>query len=88
MKDETDDERQLARLADATAGLGPSADFVARVMTAVEAEPRRLRLGRERIVALSLFAAAAAAAIFVALGAQTSLDERALSAFDVVELEP
>jgi hypothetical protein len=85
MKPETDDER-LLRLTEETAGLRASPAFADRVMAAVTAQPAPS--GRERVLALGLFAAAAAAAIVLSFGAQTTLDERAISAFDVVELEP
>lgn len=85
MKSETDEER-LARLAERTSNLGARAGFADRVMSRVAEQP--VPAGRERAFALGLFAAAAAAAMLLSFGAQTTLDERAISAFDVVELEP
>jgi hypothetical protein len=85
MKPENDDE-QLARLTERTSKLAPHAGFADRVMLAVGKQP--LPKQRERVFALGLFAAAAAAAMLLSFGAQTTLDQRAISAFDVVELEP
>lgn len=87
MKNETDNAR-LERLRERTRALAPGAGFSDRVLSLVESLPRPNRPGKERILALGFFAAAAAAAMFLSSGAQSSLDERAISSFDVVELEP
>jgi hypothetical protein len=87
MKNETDDAR-LERLRERTESLVPSAGFSDRVLGLVESLPRPNRPGKERMLALGLFAAAAAVAMFLSSGAQSSLDERAISSFDSVELEP
>ncbi|MCA9600180.1 MAG: hypothetical protein KC776_43050 [Myxococcales bacterium] len=81
------DEARLNRLAQATEGLSPPADFADRVMLAVEQLPVRREPWVARGIALSLFAAAAAVSIYVSSSAQTTLDTTALSNFDVVELE-
>jgi hypothetical protein len=87
MKNETDEAR-LGSLRDRTQNLAPSAGFGDRVLLMVENLPRPSRPGRERLFALGLFAAAAALAMFLSSGAESSLDERTISSFDVVELEP
>lgn len=87
MKNETD-ELDLERLRERTAGIAPPPGFSDRVLALVENLPRPGRPGKERMLALGLFAAAAAAAMFLSSGAQSSLDARAISSFDVVELEP
>jgi hypothetical protein len=87
MKHETDDQR-IQGWRERTESLAPASGFGDRVMVLVESLPRPSRPGRERILALGLFAAAAGLAMLLSSGAQSSLDERAISAFDVVELEP
>lgn len=87
MKNETDESR-LDSLRERTQKLAPSAGFADRVLAMVEKVPRPSRPGRERVFALGLFAAAAALAMFLSSGAESSLDERTISSFDVVELEP
>lgn len=78
-------DRKLERLAERTAALTPPPGYADRVMVRVERETREPWAARG--LALGVFAAAAAAAIWVSSAAQSELDGEALSSFDVVELE-
>jgi hypothetical protein len=81
------DER-LAELGAATESIAAPVGLADHVMGAIDAEPERNGFWAARGVALAIFAAAAAIAVFSASGAQSSLDQQALSSFDTVELEP
>jgi len=81
------DER-LAELGAATAEVMAPSALTDRVMSAIEREPTQNGFWTARGVALAIFAAAAAIAVFVSSGAQSSFDQQALSSFDTVELEP
>lgn len=81
----TDEDDVIERLTARTAGLEPPVGFSDRVMARVERAEREPWASRG--VALALFAAAAALAIWVSSAAQRQLDGEALSSFDLVELE-
>ncbi|MFO0570652.1 MAG: hypothetical protein U0263_33760 [Polyangiaceae bacterium] len=78
---------QLTRLAARTEELAPRPGFADGVMASVELDVTRREPGRVRWVALGVFAAAAAFAIWSARAAQGDLDGAAVASFDVVELE-
>ncbi len=81
----SDEHDLIERLRARTAGIAPPTDFSDRVMARVERSEREPWAARG--IAMGLFAAAAALAIWVSSTAQQQLDSEALSSFDLVELE-
>ncbi|MCA9628981.1 MAG: hypothetical protein KC766_14980 [Myxococcales bacterium] len=80
-----EDLQQLEALTRATQSLAPSPGFEARVMTRIRARVER-ESWRSRGILLGCFAAAAAAAIWVAQLEQRQVDTDALTLFDSMEL--
>jgi hypothetical protein len=84
---ESETDERLLELGKKTEALRPPDGFSARVMRAVELEPRPRSSRRVRSVSLVVFALAAASAIFVSTRAESLMDEYALTTFESVEIE-